>query len=661
MTRRRKLGRLATTWLMVASVALVLAGFGASPKQAATTGRMARLPRLVRVKGGTLTVAEAAADGPDYIFPMMGESYFFLANLQLVYLLYRPLYWFGTGTSPELDKSLSLAAPPLYAKNGRSVTIDMKGYKWSDGENVDARDVVFWMNMLKADATSWGGYVPGAGQFPGDVTNVVADELADTVTFSLNAPYSPYWFTYDELSQVTPLPIAWDITSASAKAGSGGCSGAPYASITTSVSPTGVLTPVSASAKACAGVYDFLTGKTEAADLGTLATNPLWKIVDGPFSLASFDATDFGATLVPNRAYTGPVKSSLDKLVLVPFATNAAEYEALKNGGTIDVGYVEPAELPTYTGPAFTKSGQTLAGRNDPALAASYNLDPAYLWAVNYFALNYTNPAAGPIFEQTYVRRAMQSLMNQTGWVQAFDAGYGAPTYGPVPVYPPTDLLTPQESSNPYPYDPAHARALLRSHGWKVMPGGVSTCAKPGTASGECGANIAKGAPLSFDYLYYAGNTSFVNEVKALAATWEKAGIHLDLEGSTSFDGVITTAATPCSAGNACDWGMANWDGGWDYSPDYYPTGEQLFSSGAGSNFGDYSDATADRLIAATRTSPSLDSLYSYENYIARQVPEIWQPETTTELKEVAKDVCGFTPQNPLFTWVAEDWYFCKS
>ena len=68
--------------------------------------------------------------------------------------------------------------------------------------------------MVKAVATSWGGYMPGPGQFPGDVTNVVANDTTDTVTFILDCAYSQYWFTYNELSQITPLPIAWDITSA---------------------------------------------------------------------------------------------------------------------------------------------------------------------------------------------------------------------------------------------------------------------------------------------------------------------------------------------------------------------------------------------------------------------------------------------------------------
>ena len=113
----------------------------------------------------------------------------------------------------------------------------------------------------------------------------------------------------------------------------GGCQGrlggllsASYSSVNTTISASGTLTDNSASAKACAKVYAFLTGKTEAGDLGTYGSNPLWGVVDGPFKLSAYDATDNGATVVPNPAYSGPVKSSLDKLVLAPFTTDAAEY-----------------------------------------------------------------------------------------------------------------------------------------------------------------------------------------------------------------------------------------------------------------------------------------------------------------------------------------------
>jgi peptide/nickel transport system substrate-binding protein len=35
------------------------------------------------------------------------------------------------------------------------VTITLKHYAWSDGEIVSARDVGFWINMLKANKVDW--------------------------------------------------------------------------------------------------------------------------------------------------------------------------------------------------------------------------------------------------------------------------------------------------------------------------------------------------------------------------------------------------------------------------------------------------------------------------------------------------------------------------
>ena len=39
-------------------------------------------------------------------------------------------------------------------------------------------------------------------------------------------------------------------------------------------------------------------------------------------------------------------------------------------------------------------------------------------------------------------------------------------------------------------------------------------------------------------------------------------------------------------------------------------------------------------------------------NYLAKQVPDIWQPEPPYELTEVGKNVCGVVPQNVLLFWV---------
>ena len=71
--------------------------------------------------------------------------------------MYRPLYWFGNGSKPLLNPSLSLANEPTWS--GNTATITLKHYMWSDGTPVTATDVMFWLNMLKAvGPTDWGAY-----------------------------------------------------------------------------------------------------------------------------------------------------------------------------------------------------------------------------------------------------------------------------------------------------------------------------------------------------------------------------------------------------------------------------------------------------------------------------------------------------------------------
>ena len=45
---------------------------------------------------------------------------------------------------------------------------------------------------------------------PDDVKSVVANGPTK-VTITLTGPTNPYWFTYNELSQITPFPMAWDV------------------------------------------------------------------------------------------------------------------------------------------------------------------------------------------------------------------------------------------------------------------------------------------------------------------------------------------------------------------------------------------------------------------------------------------------------------------
>ena len=90
------------------------------------------------------------------------------------------------------------------------------------------------------------------------------------------------------------------------------------------------------------------------------------------------------------------------------------------------------------------------------------------------------------------------------------------------------------------------------------------------------------------------------------------------------------------------------------FSPDYYPTGEQIFQTGAASNSGGYSNATNDvNIVASTNTQVPLTT---YENYLAEQLPVIFQPNYVTELTEIQKGLTGVTPQNVLWAINPENW-----
>jgi peptide/nickel transport system substrate-binding protein len=598
--------------------------------------------------GGTVTFAEPAQAPPNYIFPFMSLAFFSVYNInQFQYLMYRPLYWFGEGTTPNLNPSLSLAQVPTYTNNGQTVTINLLNYKWSNGEQLTSQDVMFWMNMLHSEKDNWAAYAPGGGNIPDNVASITVDSPTE-LTFNLTATYNNYWYTYNQLSQITPMPLAWDKTSQSAAAGSGGCSSGAYGTVDAQ----------------CKAVYTFLSKQAgynpsnpKAANnsLPTYATNPLWQVVDGPFHLTHFDATG-NVTMVPNPSYSGPVKATISKFVELPFTSDTAEYNALV-GGKVDYGYLPSQDITGST------SNPSIAGANNSRLASKFNLVPLNGWAINYFPYNFDSTGdggnAGAIFSQLYFRQAVQDLVDQSLYISKLNHGYGVPTYGPVPVLPQNSFASSYEKSNPYPYNVTAAKTLLTSHGWKVVPNGTDTCQSPGTAANECGAGvngkvIPKGAKLSFTLQYATGTTITTETMNAEKSSWAQAGINMNLT-SASFNTVIGNA-TPCPKG--CSWELENWGAGWIFAPDYYPSGEEIFQSGAGSNSGNYVDSTNDANIKATNVTTQ--DLTTYENYLAQQLPVIYQPNYTNPIDEIAKNLKGATPVNVLQQITPEDWTISK-
>jgi peptide/nickel transport system substrate-binding protein len=147
---------------------------GSAAQQSATTG-------------GTAYFAEGAQAAPNYIFPFMSLAFFSVTNISdFQQLMYRPVYWFGQGSQPTLNPSISLASVPKYSKGNTVATFTLKPYKWSNGETVTAQDVVFWMNLLKVEKLGWAAYA--AGGMPDDVKSITTS--GSKVTITLTGPSS---------------------------------------------------------------------------------------------------------------------------------------------------------------------------------------------------------------------------------------------------------------------------------------------------------------------------------------------------------------------------------------------------------------------------------------------------------------------------------------
>ena len=146
----------------VALVAIVLTACGSSANST--------------VDKSTATFAEAPGSVPNYIFPLDGLPYFNVADTsQFQYLMYRPLYWCDDNGRVQLNTSLSLADPPVYSADGKSVSITLKGWRWSDGTQITARDIQFWQNLVTANKDNWGGYSPG--DYPDNVLSTAINPL----------------------------------------------------------------------------------------------------------------------------------------------------------------------------------------------------------------------------------------------------------------------------------------------------------------------------------------------------------------------------------------------------------------------------------------------------------------------------------------------------
>jgi peptide/nickel transport system substrate-binding protein len=539
-------------------------------------------------KAATFTWAEGPGFAPNWILPIDTSATNSVFNaFTFEWLMWKPVYWGVNGTVPEIAPQLSIANPPTYSNSDKTVTVTLKNWKWSDGQPVTANDLLFDIDLIKAgikvSPSNWSSYVPG--HFPDDLVST-SQPSSSTLVMNLSAPVNPSWFTNNilALGPLNPLPAqTWAKTSATGP----------------------IVTNWNTDPAVATQIFNFLTAQSK--DVSTYATNPLWQVVDGPYKLSAFNATTGGYTLAPNTSYSGPHVNPMPTFQALPFTSDTAEFNAIK-AGSVDFGYVPQTDVPQL--PQLARLGYAYFGI------------PVFGMTFANYNFKDTTGDFNNIVNQLYFRQAMAHLEDQQGWISAFMYGAGDPAYGPIPAYPQSQYLPRDAATNPYPFSVNTAISILKSNGWTVNPGGTDTCAKAGTAAGDCGAGIPAGTKLAFNYIYSTTPAIIGEQATDLVSQAKKAGISITLS-SSNFDYMITNYIDPAAPANENKWAMMDFGG---ETLDPYPTTFGLFNTGGSTQIGDYSNPTADSLINTSISGGNPAAVKNEASFLTSDQPVMFQP-----------------------------------
>ena len=186
--------------------------------------------------------------------------------------------------------------------------------------------------------------------------------------------------------------------------------------------------------------------------------------------------------------------------------------------------------------------------------------------------------ARRPSSSSSTIRQALQESLDQTGILESVDDNYGVTGYSPLPSTAPTS--SGHQPTNPYAFNLATAKALLTSHGW-TDESGVMTCTSPGYGRGPLRRQHRLGRPAQFSLHVRDGRSHGRRDSHAISTDWNAIGVAVTATANT-----LNNLATACTSTSTTPWSMC-WSGtAWTYEPNYYPSGEQMFVSGASAECG---------------------------------------------------------------------------
>ncbi len=480
--------------------------------------------------------------------------------------MYMALLWLSR--TDQIEDSRSIASGIAVSKQYSRYTITMNPkWRWSNGQPITAQDVVYDWTLIHGASASNSPFpycFSGSGGVPADFKSVVAAG-SHTVVVTLNKSVNPVWFEHNGLSQLVPVPKStWDKHSNVQK---------------------------------------------ELAFIKSVANSPndpIYRVVDGPYRIQKAVTNQY-YTFVANPKYSGAHPAQIKTVTYLYETSTSAEFAQMRTH-KVDVGYL-PFSL--------YRSKNQLTG---------YHLTARTAMEFFYLPLNFRTNAygIGGLFNNLYLRQALQMGMNQPAIIQSMYHGYAVPTIGPVPAKPPNAYYD-KALKNPYPYNPAAGKKFLEKNGWSLV-NGVMT----------------KGSQkLAFNLVYSTGSATLNDMAQLLKQDWAREAIDVSLQpiGSQAFGDIIG------SASQSNKWAMAGGFAG-GYVPDFYPSGGSLFLPTAGFNLGAYNSSTMNRLIAATYKDGTRSQVTrrfnAYQVYAAQNLPGLFVPTPAYSLSEVRTFVKGF-------------------
>jgi peptide/nickel transport system substrate-binding protein len=313
-----------------------------------------------------------------------------------------------------------------------------------------------------------------------------------------------------------------------------------------------------------------------------------------------------------NPSYGGTPKPYVNTIQSVTYTGITPMLNAMRTG-SLDIGTVDFSQLADVS--SLKAAGYSVFGL------------PDFGWAGDIWNFEDKTGHFDKIVAQLYFRQAMAHLVNERAIIAGVYHGAAGFAYGPIPSVPKTPFVPSDSIKPPYPYDPAAAVALLKNHGWNVVPNGSTTCANPGTGPNQCGAGIPKGTPLSFSwYTLNAASGPYVPLTDEAIASEAKqaAGINIALHQET-FNYVATNFndPDPSVAKYKNVWAVENFNG---YTDSFYPTQNSIFNTTGSFNSGGYVDPKMDQLIHASVFGTNPNAVTQEASYEAKALPALFLP-----------------------------------